>query len=109
MKLLRMDRGSSRYKPDDCRTHSIGRICLWSIHLERIKGIGIKLAVGSQRSYILTQFIFESLLLAMSGSTIGILFCYAGVSVVRMMECSQRFFVIQKKHPETSSLGSGVF
>ena len=84
--------------------HCIGRICLWSIHLERIKGTGIKLAVGSQRNYILAQFIFESLLLALSGRMIGIFFGSAGVSVVRMIECSLRFFAIHRKYPETSSL-----
>ncbi len=49
---------------------------------ERTREIGIKMAVGARRSYIMAQFIFESLLLALSGGTIGILFCYAVVSVV---------------------------
>jgi putative ABC transport system permease protein len=49
---------------------------------ERTKEIGIKLAVGARRSYILAQFIFESLLLSLSGGAIGILFCYAVVSVM---------------------------
>jgi len=52
---------------------------------ERTKEIGIKLAVGARRSYILAQFIFESLLLSLLGGTIGILFCYAVVSIVRMI------------------------
>jgi putative ABC transport system permease protein len=49
---------------------------------ERTREIGIKMAVGARRSYIMAQFIFESLLLALSGGTIGILFCYAIVSVM---------------------------
>jgi len=52
---------------------------------ERTKEIGIKLAVGARRSYILAQFIFESLLLSLSGGMIGILFCYTVVSVVWMI------------------------
>ena len=49
---------------------------------ERTREIGIKMAVGARRSYIMAQFIFESLLLALSGGTIGILFCYAIVSII---------------------------
>ncbi len=56
---------------------------------ERTKEIGIKLAVGARRSYILAQFIFESLLLSLSGGTIGILFCYAVVSIVRMIPAEE--------------------
>jgi putative ABC transport system permease protein len=52
---------------------------------ERTKEIGIKLAVGARRSYILAQFIFESLLLSLSGGTIGILFCYTVISIIRMI------------------------
>jgi putative ABC transport system permease protein len=56
---------------------------------ERTKEIGIKLAVGARRSYILSQFIFESLLLSLSGGTIGILFCYAVVSVMWMIPAEE--------------------
>jgi len=56
---------------------------------ERTKEIGIKLAVGARRSYILAQFIFESLLLSLSGGTIGILFCYTVVSVVWMIPAEE--------------------
>jgi putative ABC transport system permease protein len=42
---------------------------------ERTKEIGIKMAVGAKRRYILMQFIFESLLLALGGGGIGITFC----------------------------------
>lgn len=52
---------------------------------ERTREIGIKMAVGAKRSYILAQFIFESLLLALSGGTAGILFCYAVVSIFRTL------------------------
>jgi putative ABC transport system permease protein len=56
---------------------------------ERTKEIGIKLAVGARRSYILSQFIFESLLLSLSGGAIGILFCYAVVSIVWMIPAEE--------------------
>lgn len=52
---------------------------------ERTREIGIKMAVGARRSYILGQFIFESLLLALTGGTAGILFCYAIVSIFRTL------------------------
>lgn len=56
---------------------------------ERTREIGIKLAVGARRSYILFQFIFESLLLSLSGGTIGILFCYAVVSLFWMLPAEE--------------------
>jgi len=56
---------------------------------ERTKEIGIKLAVGARRSYILAQFIFESLLLSLSGGATGILFCYAVVSIVWMIPAEE--------------------
>ncbi|MBN1398760.1 MAG: ABC transporter permease [Bacteroidetes bacterium] len=62
---------------------------------ERTKEIGIKLAVGARRSYILAQFIFESLLLSLSGGTIGILFCYTVVSLVRMIPADDEMGAMQ--------------
>jgi putative ABC transport system permease protein len=52
---------------------------------ERTQEIGIKMAVGARRSYILYQFIFEALLLAFIGGSVGMLFSYSVVSVVRML------------------------
>ncbi|RPI04129.1 MAG: ABC transporter permease [Ignavibacteriae bacterium] len=56
---------------------------------ERTREIGIKMAVGARRSYIMAQFIFESLLLALTGGAVGILFCYAVVSVVWMIPADE--------------------
>jgi len=56
---------------------------------ERTREIGIKMAVGARRSYIMAQFIFESLLLAFTGGAAGILFCYAVVSIVRMIPADE--------------------
>jgi len=52
---------------------------------ERTREIGIKLAVGARRSYILLQFIVEALLIAFIGGTIGLLFSYGVISLVRMI------------------------
>lgn len=56
---------------------------------ERTREIGIKMAVGARRSYIMAQFIFESLLLALSGGAIGILFCSVVVSIVWMLPADE--------------------
>ncbi len=52
---------------------------------ERTREIGIKMAVGAKRRYILSQFIFEALLLAFLGGAVGLLFSYGVVSAVRMI------------------------
>ena len=52
---------------------------------ERTREIGIKIAVGARRRYILAQFIFEALLLALLGGSAGLLFSYGVVSVVQML------------------------
>jgi putative ABC transport system permease protein len=51
---------------------------------ERTREIGIKMAVGARRSYILFQFIFEALILAFIGGAIGLLVSWGVVSVVRL-------------------------
>jgi putative ABC transport system permease protein len=56
---------------------------------ERTREIGIKMAVGARRSYIMAQFIFEALSLALSGGTIGILFCYGVVSIMWMIPAEE--------------------
>ena len=56
---------------------------------ERTREIGIKMANRCRRSYIMAQFIFESLLLALSGGTIGILFCYAIVWIMWMFPAEE--------------------
>ncbi len=52
---------------------------------ERTREIGIKMAVGAKRRYILSQFIFEALLLAFIGGTVGLLISLGIVSIVRML------------------------
>jgi putative ABC transport system permease protein len=52
---------------------------------ERTREIGIKMAVGARRSYILAQFISEALLLAFIGGAIGMLISWCVVSIVHMI------------------------
>ncbi|MEP0823337.1 MAG: ABC transporter permease [Ignavibacterium sp.] len=52
---------------------------------ERTREIGIKMAIGARRRYILAQFIFEALLLAALGGAVGLAISYGIVSVVRML------------------------
>jgi len=52
---------------------------------ERTRDIGIKMAVGARRIYVLLQFVFEALLLAFIGGFIGLLISYSVISVVQML------------------------
>jgi putative ABC transport system permease protein len=56
---------------------------------ERTREIGIKMAVGARRSYIMTQFIFEALFIALLGGAVGILFSWGVVSIVRMIPAAE--------------------
>jgi putative ABC transport system permease protein len=55
---------------------------------ERTHEIGIKMAVGARRGYILAQFISEALLMAFIGGGVGLLFSWGVVSIVRMFPAS---------------------
>jgi putative ABC transport system permease protein len=55
---------------------------------ERTREIGIKLAVGARRWYIMSQFIFEALLITFIGGALGILFSWAVVAAVRSITVS---------------------
>ncbi len=52
---------------------------------ERTREIGIKMALGARRRYILAQFIFEALFLAFIGGSLGLLFSYGVVSGIRLI------------------------
>jgi putative ABC transport system permease protein len=52
---------------------------------ERTREIGIKMAVGARRRYILFQFIFEALLIAFIGGAIGLLFSWGVISIFRLI------------------------
>ncbi len=52
---------------------------------ERTREIGIKMAIGARRSYILWQFVFESLLISFLGGGIGLTFSWLVITGVRMI------------------------
>lgn len=52
---------------------------------ERTREIGIRMAVGARKSYILWQFIFEALLLAFLGGALGLLISWAVISGVKLI------------------------
>jgi putative ABC transport system permease protein len=52
---------------------------------ERTHEIGIKRAVGAKRSYIMLQFIFESLLISLIGGSVGLLVSTGIVKLMWMM------------------------
>jgi putative ABC transport system permease protein len=53
---------------------------------ERTKEIGIKMALGARKSYILSQFIVETLFITAIGGTLGFLFAYGIVSLFPLLE-----------------------
>jgi putative ABC transport system permease protein len=50
---------------------------------ERTKEIGIKMAIGARKGYILFQFLFEALLISFLGGFAGMLFSWAVITIVR--------------------------
>jgi len=49
---------------------------------ERTNIIGIQMALGAKRAFILWQFLYESMLLSIAGGILGLLFILIGTSVV---------------------------
>jgi len=56
---------------------------------ERTHEIGIKMALGARRSYIMAQFTFEALLLAFIGGGMGLLFSFGVVGLVHALPSSE--------------------
>lgn len=50
--------------------------------LERTREIGIRMALGAQKSDIVTQFLFEAVLISLSGGIIGVLLGISGAYLV---------------------------
>lgn len=55
---------------------------------ERTREIGIKMAVGAKRSYILSQFVFEALFLSLLGGTLGLLLSWGIVAAMGLIDTS---------------------
>jgi putative ABC transport system permease protein len=60
---------------------------------ERTNIIGIQKALGAKRTFILWQFLFESMLLTLSGGTIGLLIVFAGTGVMSSLINDFRVFL----------------
>ena len=58
---------------------------MYAIVKERTREIGIRIAVGARRRFILAQFTFQALLIAFVGGSIGMAFSWAVVSLVRLL------------------------
>ena len=58
---------------------------MYAIVKERTREIGIRIAVGAKRNHILAQFIFQALLIAFIGGSIGLLFSWGVVSAVKLI------------------------
>ncbi len=62
---------------------------MYVVAKERTREIGIKRAVGAKRSYIIFQFIFESLLIAFTGGVIGLLVSVGIIKIMWMIPVSE--------------------
>jgi putative ABC transport system permease protein len=58
---------------------------MYIVAKERTREIGIKRAVGAKRSYIIFQFVFESLLIAFTGGAIGMFFAVVIIKIMWMI------------------------
>ncbi len=56
---------------------------------ERTKEIGIKMALGARKSYILGQFIFETLFITGFGGMLGFLFAWGVVAIFPMLKLEE--------------------
>lgn len=58
---------------------------MYAVVKERTREIGIKMAIGARKNYILFQFIFEALLIAFLGGLIGMIITWGIVFGVRLL------------------------
>ncbi|MFN0149997.1 MAG: ABC transporter permease [bacterium] len=61
---------------------------MYVVAKERTREIGVKLAIGARKAHIVSQFVFESLLLSLTGGGLGILFSALVVTGVRAIPAS---------------------
>jgi putative ABC transport system permease protein len=83
-------------------TGGIGVTNIMNVVLEeRTKEIGIKMALGARKSTILSQFVFETLVITSVGGILGFLLAYGIVKVVPMFGGAEYIGV-----PQVDTLGS---
>jgi len=58
---------------------------MYAIVKERTREIGVRIAVGAKRRHILAQFVFQALLIAFIGGSIGLLFSWGVVSAMKLI------------------------
>jgi putative ABC transport system permease protein len=58
---------------------------------ERTNQIGIQKALGAKRFFILNQFLFEAILLALTGGIIGLLLIFGGTTLVTGLDLLSGF------------------
>ncbi|MFI5253819.1 MAG: ABC transporter permease [Bacteroidota bacterium] len=58
---------------------------MYAVVKERTREIGIKMAVGAKKRYILSQIIFEALFIAFIGGSIGMLVSWGVISAVKLI------------------------
>jgi len=58
---------------------------MYAIVKERTREIGIRIAVGAKRRHILAQFIFQALLIAFIGGSIGLLFSWSVITAMGLI------------------------
>ncbi len=56
---------------------------------ERTKEIGIKMALGAKKNYIMFQFVFETILITFVGGVLGFLFAWGIIAVFPMLELGE--------------------
>jgi putative ABC transport system permease protein len=62
---------------------------MFVVAVQRTPEIGIKRAVGAKKGHIIFQFVFESLLIAFTGGTIGLLFSLGLIKLVWMFPAQE--------------------
>jgi putative ABC transport system permease protein len=84
---------------------------MYAIVKERTREIGIKMAVGARKSYILSQFLFEALFIAFLGGAVGMLISWGVISAVKLIPSSDgpmQFLGKPILSPETMILTAGI-
>ena len=57
---------------------------------ERTNIIGIQKALGAKRYFIMTQFLFESVMLSVAGGIIGLLIVFIGATAINLSSGHER-------------------